>query len=213
MGRVDPRRQGLGFRDWRMSAGQQDAGVQPTNGLIADIVEGIKNHLTTLVTPTEVMVGFPDERVAGEATRAYPCVSISLIDKAADPMSRYDGVGVIRQDNPDTLTADLRRPPIPIQLHFQIDTLAENQRADWLLTEQVLPFLHAKVTVTTPAGRTIFLTLMSSTNLDGLEEGLWRKTYRAYVTAWFQHPAPPIQAFIVTKLKIQAGNEIIEVEE
>lgn len=210
---LDWRRAGVGKRNWRMTSGSPETLGQPTNGIIGDIIEGIRDHLAGIFEGVSVIVGFPDERVNGEAERTYPCICISLIGKDSDIVSKYGGVGYIREDSPDEKTAELRLPPIPIQLHFQIDTLAETRRDDWALTEIVLPFLEARVTVTTAAGREVFLTPISSTNLDGLEDGLWRKTYRAYVTAWFPHPAEPVVAYLVNELQIQNGNEIIKLSE
>lgn len=212
MGSRDFRIAGVGARDWRMSgpAGGSEAAA---HGLIYDVTQGIVNKLAARVTPIPVIVGFPDERVAGESDRAYPCVSVSLVGKFSDLPSRYGGIGYVRQDNPDGKTADLRKPPIPVQLVFQIDTLATTQLTDWSLTELVLPLIEAKATITTAAGRMIFMTMMTETDLDGLEEGLWRKAYRVGVTVWFEHPDDPVLGYLVQELHITLGSETITVTE
>lgn len=184
---------------------------------IRDIFQGIETFFagefsnlefrTGQTVNVNVKLGYKDERV--ESARSYPEVTVILYDALIDNNRRYSGMIRTQTDNPDGETTVLGKLPIPVNMHFQLDTYATNRDHDWALVHKCLQLFgmqHAKIV--TQAGRVLYIVPQSMDMLDKVENNaVFRKVYRFYVPIWFANPAAAETAYLVLSRELDMLGE------
>lgn len=171
------------------------------SGIHEDIFTALKSFFETTLN-CKVELGFPDDRLETQANRVYPCVSITFIMPVWDPDNRYSGMveyGTAAQDNK---TAIMKRAPIPVQMHFHLETFCATQVSEWPLSEKIIAVLYSQKKIVTGDGRVLYLQPQGTDNLDSIDAGLWRKGYHFSVVVWFDHPNDAYQVFLVLQTLI-----------
>ena len=138
-----------------------------------------------------VHVAYPDGRLVTRTKMVYPAVSIMLLSSEIARDRRYGGIANVVDPNIAEGTATVRPLPIPIDITFQLDTLAKSRVDDMSLEQQVILVLGAQNfrPVTTKDNRKIYMEpvpgQLTSGDLLNIET-LWRKAYRFKVPTWLE---------------------------
>jgi len=160
---------------------------------MAEIIDDVFNALEDFFVARfggsiPVKLAFKDERVENEDNRIYPSITITMFDATSATASKYSGMTRIRTDDIPEGTTEIKKPPIPIALYFQLDTFAEKVADDRNIQEILMPLLGGNdVVVTTEGGRKLPLATPGFENLDTIEGNIWRKAYTFYTVVWFPH--------------------------
>jgi len=179
--------------------------------IIRDIFSGLKDYMTGYFSglSADVQLAFKDERIGEQDDRTYPAIRLSLYNITFDNDRRYGGMQYSREDNPDGKTAQLKKGPIPIDLHFQMDTYCTKQDTDWQLSELCMKIMGSKYTrIETGDERTLWIVPETIDVLDRIEKNiLFRKVYRFFVQIWFEHPevAETVYLILTRRLEMQGS--------
>lgn len=160
-----------------------------------------------------VHTAYPDGRLVTRDKIEYPAVSIMLLSADIAKDRRYGGIAYCVTDtNMGAGTAKVRPLPIPIDISFQLDTLAKSRVDDWSLEEQILYVLaaQARTPVTTKDERKIFMEPVPG-QLDSGDwlntETLWRKAYRFKVQVWLENTEAYEQVAILKQVILDINQE------
>ena len=158
--------------------------------LIYDMLESLKQYWQAIVgSDVPVSLAFADDRYNTDKDRTYPCALIQLIGNPIDQSRRLACPQIIHETDADEGIAKVKKPPVPINLEFQIDGLSHKQLEAWNIAERILRVLgqNVKDRLTTNAGREFYIMAlpdsMDPAQID-TDSGLWRSVYRFYVQAW-----------------------------
>ncbi len=126
--------------------------------VFTDIEATLKTALAARVTlagqPVPVRIVTPDPDFV---ELELPCLTLQLSDVRRDP-SRMGNDRRVEKDT-ETMTATIRPPTEPYNLHFAVGVHAERTRDDRLMLEQVLCLLAEQPAMTTLGlGREAYLT-------------------------------------------------------
>jgi len=173
--------------------------------LLADIFQSTKDYLNTnLVAAKLVTLGFVDERADNSSEDSYPMATITLYDVATDNTRRHGGFVRERIDSGGN-TIQLKRLPIPINYHFQLDVIGNKLRPFWDLNQEIQIILGRRYTKLTMVGGKVFYLILETINhlMDIEGPDIHRTSYRYYVQVWLIDPETPTVVNKVLKLKIQ----------
>ncbi len=158
--------------------------------LFYDIIEALEQYWQAVVGGgIPVSLAFKDERYNTDQDRTYPCALIQLIGNPIDQSRRLACPEIISETDTDEGIAKVKKPPVPINLEFQIDGLSHKQLEAWDIAEKILRVLGQNVRdiLTTNAGREFYIMALPD-SMDPAQiftdSGLWRSAYRFYVQAW-----------------------------
>jgi hypothetical protein len=179
-----------------------------------DIFEGSRLFFTSKLTQaSEVVVGFGDERTQDEENREYPAVAITLYDLRFDNQNKTGGVNRYLNIAVDGHTASVTKPPVPVDLYFQLDTECETRAQEWALLNQIIPIIgngHTKFL--TPLNRKMFITPFTGDITDDISDGLFCKALRFILQAWFASVEEATEVYLVwSKLKLILNGEELNV--
>lgn len=181
---------------------------------IRDLFLGVRGYLrdglTGIVAPEQVVLAFKDERADSEDEREYPRVTIELLDFGF-AANRRGAHGKIAEIDEEAGTASVSAPPIPVDFRFQIDAYSTKTSDDWTLIEKLLPMFasHFKSVVETPDGVRVFLHGETFDNLSDITgDGLFRKTVRVRTELWMASAEVAAEKFLVLTRRLSMEGEL-----
>ena len=180
-----------------------------------DIFEGIRLFFSAkLTTASEIVVGFGDERTNNEENRDYPAVAITLYDLRFDNLNKHGGIIRYATESVDRHTSTFIKPPVPVDLYFQLDTECETRAQEWPLLGQIIPIIgngHTKFL--TPLNRKMFISPFTSGVTDDITDGLFGKSIKFILQAWFANKDEAQQAYLVfNEMRIILNTESLTIK-
>jgi hypothetical protein len=162
----------------------------------------LKDYLISKLSSANlVTLGYVDERADTSSELSLPMITIHIYDSSIDFARRTGGMRIVL-DNGDG-TSNIQKPPIPINYHFQVDTLTDKFLDHWTITEALTVIIGRQwSSFTTASGDTLHIIPVSIDPLPGLEDNLHRTAFRFYVEAWLTDSTIPTVVNQVTTLQI-----------
>jgi hypothetical protein len=151
-----------------------------------DITDALENYWR-LKLGADVHHAWQDERYVTKEDRKYPYALLSILDTPIDS-SRASAVpeNIVSVDTTAGV-ARIEKPPVPIDLEFQLDVLSGRKTDANNLSEKALLVLGTKVKdqIVTESGKKVYLSaLPGSITPPEIDSAVWRTAHRFVIKTW-----------------------------
>ncbi|MHA2070110.1 MAG: hypothetical protein ACXABY_37565 [Candidatus Thorarchaeota archaeon] len=172
--------------------------------ITGDIFSALKTFLVTNLTQANwVTLGYIDERADNSDETSYPIVVINLYDISFGDNRRVGGFTHEFSDNGDG-TSTATKVPIPVNYHFQVDTVCNKQRDAWEVNESLSAILGKRSAGITINGKKLYMINEDIIPVPGIEgDDIYRTSFRFHFQAWLVNPDPSTIVNQVLSLEIQ----------